>query len=72
MRQTTWPSTRGDAAHLPEQVTADVPQISDWNAEAKLLSYQRLRAIRRAGIRPFLSHDVDDFAALPTGGEYWS
>ena len=62
----------GDAAHLPEQVTADVPQISDWNVEAKLLSYQRLRAMRRAGIRPFLSHDVDDFAALPTGGEYWS
>jgi N-acyl homoserine lactone hydrolase len=61
----------GDAAHLPEQVTAEVPQISDWNVEAKLLSYQRLRAMRRAGIRPFLSHDVDDFAALPTGGEYW-
>jgi N-acyl homoserine lactone hydrolase len=37
----------GDAAHLPEQVTAEVPQISDWNVEAKLLSYQRLRAMRR-------------------------
>ncbi len=48
-----------------------MPQVSDWNVEAKLRSYQRLRAIQRAGIDPFLSHDVDDFAALPTGGDYW-
>lgn len=61
----------GDAAHLREQITADLPQISDWNVEAKLLSYQRLRAMRRAGIDTFLSHDVDDFAALPSGGDYW-
>jgi N-acyl homoserine lactone hydrolase len=61
----------GDAAHLHEQVAAEIPQISDWNVEAKLRSYQRLRAWRRAGIRPFLSHDVDDFAALPSGGDYW-
>jgi N-acyl homoserine lactone hydrolase len=61
----------GDAAHLHEQVASDLPQISDWNVEAKLRSYQRLRALQRSGIRPFLSHDVGDFAALPTGGEYW-
>ena len=61
----------GDAAHLREQITADIPQVSDWNVEAKLLSYQRLRAMRRAGIPAFLSHDVEDFAALPSGGEYW-
>ena len=61
----------GDAAHIREQVTADVPQLSDWDVEAKLLSYQRLRAWQRAGIDIFLSHDVDDFAALPTGGSYW-
>lgn len=61
----------GDAAHLREQVDTDVPQISDWNVEAKLLSYQRLRAMRRAGVDVFLSHDVEDFAALPSGGDYW-
>jgi N-acyl homoserine lactone hydrolase len=61
----------GDAAHLHEQVTADVPQLSDWNVEAKLLSYQRLRALQRSGIDTFLSHDVDDFAALPSDGCYW-
>ena len=61
----------GDAAHLREQVTADVPQVSDWNVEAKLLSYQRLRALKRSGIDPFLSHDVEDFAALPSAGDYW-
>ncbi|HEY6743559.1 MAG TPA: N-acyl homoserine lactonase family protein [Lapillicoccus sp.] len=61
----------GDAAHLREQVTADVPQVSDWNAEAKLQSYQRLRGLQRAGVAVFLSHDVDDFTALPTGGNYW-
>jgi N-acyl homoserine lactone hydrolase len=61
----------GDAAHIREQVTADVPQFSDWNVEAKLLSYQRLRSWKRAGVDTFLSHDVDDFAALPTGGTYW-
>ena len=61
----------GDAAHLREQVSANVPQVSDWDVEAKLLSYQRLRALRRAGIDVFLSHDADDFAALPSGGTYW-
>ena len=61
----------GDAAHLREQVTADVPQVSDWKVEAKLLSYQRLRALKRSGIDPFLSHDMEDFAALPSAGDYW-
>ena len=61
----------GDAAHLREQVSADVPQVSDWNVQAKLQSYQRLRALQRAGVDVFLSHDIDDFAALPTGGAYW-
>jgi glyoxylase-like metal-dependent hydrolase (beta-lactamase superfamily II) len=61
----------GDAAHLREQITADVPQFSDWNVEAKLLSYQRLRALQRSGIDVFLAHDVEDFGALPTAGTYW-
>jgi N-acyl homoserine lactone hydrolase len=61
----------GDAAHVREQIAANVPQVSDWNVEAKLLSYQRLRAMQRAGIHVFLSHDVEDFGALPSGGDYW-
>ena len=43
----------GDAAPLREQITSDMPQISDWNVEGKLL------------------HDVEDVAALPSGGHYW-
>ena len=61
----------GDAAPLREQITSDMPQISDWNVEGKLLSYQRLRVLRRAGNLTFLSHDVEDVAALPSGGQYW-
>ena len=61
----------GDAAHLREQVVSNVPQASDWNVERKLLSYQRLRALDRAGIRTFLAHDTADFAALPTDGVTW-
>ncbi len=61
----------GDAAPLREQITSDMPQISDWNVEGKLLSYQRLRVLRRAGNPAFLSHDVEDFAVLPSGGQYW-
>lgn len=61
----------GDAAHLRDQVASNVPQVVDWNVERKLLSYQRLRALDRAGIRTFLAHDPEDFADLPTGGETW-
>lgn len=61
----------GDAAHLHEQIDAYIPQVSDWNVEAKMLSYQRLQAIQRAGIPFFLSHDPDDLASLPTAGEWW-
>ncbi|MEU0439781.1 N-acyl homoserine lactonase family protein [Streptomyces sp. NPDC006186] len=61
----------GDAGHLREGVANDVPQLSDWNVQQKLLTYGRLRALRRAGVRVFLSHDPDDFAELPHDGEVW-
>ncbi|NJP53382.1 N-acyl homoserine lactonase family protein [Streptomyces sp. SBST2-5] len=61
----------GDAGHLWEGVEQDVPQLSDWNVQRKLLSYGRLRQLRRAGVRVFLSHDPEDFAALPHDGDVW-
>lgn len=61
----------GDAAHLKEALDGNVPQLSDWNVEEKLLTYQRMRALGRAGVRIFLSHDPADYAALPHDGAYW-
>src|SRR5690606_41676581 len=61
----------GDAAHLREGLAKDVPMLSDWNVQQKLLTYGRLRALQRAGVPVFLSHDPDDFAALPKDGEFW-
>ncbi|MET9341538.1 N-acyl homoserine lactonase family protein [Nonomuraea sp. NPDC003804] len=61
----------GDAAHLKEALDQDVPQLSDWNVEQKLLTYQHVRALARAGVRVFLSHDPADYAALPHDGDTW-
>ncbi|GAA0657324.1 hypothetical protein GCM10009535_40450 [Streptomyces thermocarboxydovorans] len=61
----------GDAGHLWEGVEKDVPQLSDWNVQRKLLSYGRLRHLGRAGVRVFLSHAPEDFAALPHDGDVW-
>ncbi|MFI8361520.1 N-acyl homoserine lactonase family protein [Streptomyces sp. NPDC085612] len=61
----------GDAAHLQEGLDRNVPMLSDWNVEEKLLSHGRLRALSRAGIRVSLSHDPAHFAALPHDGAYW-
>lgn len=61
----------GDAAHLQEALEGNVPMTSDWNIEEKLLTYGRIRALARAGVRIFLSHDPDHFAALPHDGAVW-
>ncbi|MFJ6754119.1 MULTISPECIES: N-acyl homoserine lactonase family protein [unclassified Streptomyces] len=61
----------GDAAHLQEGLDRNVPMPSDWNIQEKLLSHGRLRALSRAGIPVFLSHDPGHFAALPHDGEFW-
>lgn len=61
----------GDAAHLQQGLDRNVPVLGDWNTEEKMLTYGRLRALSRAGIRVFLSHDPDRFAALPRDGEFW-
>ncbi|MEG3628744.1 N-acyl homoserine lactonase family protein [Streptomyces poriticola] len=61
----------GDAAHLEEGLEQNIPMLSDWNVQEKLLTYGRLRALRRAGVRLFLSHDPDHFAALPHDGDFW-
>ena len=61
----------GDAAHLQEGLEQDVPMPSDWNVQEKLLTYGQLRALSRAGVRIFLSHDPGHFAALPHDGVFW-
>ncbi len=61
----------GDAAHLQEGLDRNVPMPSDWNIEEKLLTYGRLRALSRAGIPVFLSHDPGHFADLPHDGDFW-
>ncbi|MFC8986191.1 N-acyl homoserine lactonase family protein [Streptomyces sp. NPDC057115] len=61
----------GDAAHLRDGLAKDLPMLSDWNVQQELLTYGRLRALQRAGVPVFLSHDPDDFAALPKDGEFW-
>ncbi|WP_327380877.1 N-acyl homoserine lactonase family protein [Streptomyces sp. NBC_01207] len=61
----------GDAAHLQQGLDHDVPMLSDWNTQEKMLTYGRLRALSRSGIRVFLSHDPEHFAALPHDGEFW-
>ncbi|MEU0374993.1 N-acyl homoserine lactonase family protein [Streptomyces sp. NPDC006283] len=61
----------GDAAHLKESVDRDIPMVSDWNVQEKLLTFGTLRALDRAGVRVFLSHDPGHFAALPHDGEFW-
>ncbi|WP_164986182.1 N-acyl homoserine lactonase family protein [Streptomyces roseicoloratus] len=62
----------GDAAHLQEGLDGNVPMVSDWNVQEKLLTYGRLRALIRAGIRTYLSHDPTHFAALPHNGTFWT
>lgn len=61
----------GDSAHLQEGLAKDVPMLSDWNVQRKLLTYGHLRHLDRAGVRVFLSHDPDHFAALPHDGDVW-
>ncbi|MFJ9821083.1 N-acyl homoserine lactonase family protein [Streptomyces sp. NPDC101151] len=61
----------GDAAHLQEGLEHDVPMLSDWNIQKKLLSYGHLRALGRIGVPVFLSHDPQHFAALPRDGDIW-
>ncbi|MET9356839.1 N-acyl homoserine lactonase family protein [Streptomyces sp. NPDC006617] len=61
----------GDAAHLQEGLDQNVPMTSDWNVQEKLLTYGRIRALGRAGVRTFLSHDPEHFAALPHDGTFW-
>lgn len=61
----------GDAAHLQEALERDVPMLSDWNVQEKMLTYGQLRALGRADVRVFLSHDPGHFAALPHDGDFW-
>ena len=61
----------GDAAHLHEQVTADVPRAERLERRGEAPVVPTAAALQRSGIDTFLSHDVDDFAALPSGGSYW-
>jgi glyoxylase-like metal-dependent hydrolase (beta-lactamase superfamily II) len=61
----------GDAAHLQEGLDGDVPMISDWNIQEKLLTYQQLRVFGQVGVPVFLSHDPGHYAALPHDGDYW-
>ena len=61
----------GDVGHLREGYDQMIPMPWDWSTSAMTMTRMRMKQLERSGVPVFLCHDPDDFAKLPSNGEYW-
>lgn len=60
-----------DTGHQREGFENMVPMPWDWSTSAMSMTRMRMKQLERSGVPLFFCHDADDFAKLPSGGEFW-
>ena len=60
-----------DTGHQRDGFESMTPMPWDWSTNAMTQTRMRMKQLERSGVPLFFCHDADDFAKLPSGGQYW-